>query len=225
MRPPSDYFALIESFSETTEALRAMPDAAQQAAGLELMEQAFEHFLRVTDTPEKLEKLCVWHADKLYRIMNAVDVLDTASFVFLRAVGSAFGVVLKQRKTSVAYLVDNEVPMDRLLGIRAAFKSLGFTVVSPELLIADLAQGTDDDLAALRTQAMLLARKQFRDAVSQQQHVLWLSGSATTEELTAMAHELDAAPYVGVFRNDVPADGTTVHVFRQGGRSVPLQFN
>jgi hypothetical protein len=220
MRPPTDYFDLIERFVETTDALRALSDEDQKAAGAALMDRGLDLLLRVTDAPDKLEKLCVWHTDKLYRLLNEVEVLDGASFVFLRAVGAVFGVVTKQRGLSVAYLVDNEIPMDRLLGVDAAFRSLGFVVASPELSAVKLGAGPDANLSELRDESIALARRLFDEALAARRHVVWLSGAVTLAELQDLARALDGAPYVGIFRNDVPKDGTTVQVFRSGGASA-----
>lgn len=230
MQAPSDWFTLIDSFEETTAALRAMPEADATKASQALMEQALDVLLRTADTPAKMEKLCVWHTDRLYRLTNQVELLDAASFSFLRAVGAVFGVVTKQRKMSVAYLVDNDMPMDRLLGVRAAFNALGFVVASPELLAIELskesaahASRADPD-AALREESLAVATRLFRETVAECKHVMWLSGTATTKDLVSLAAWLDDAPYVGVFRNDAPVDDTTVQLFRSAGRSDPLAF-
>ncbi len=230
MQAPSDWFTLIDSFEETSAAFRAMPEADAIEASQALMEQSLDVLLGTADTPARMEKLCVWHTDRLYRLVNKLDRLDAASFSFLRAVGAVFGVVTKQRKMSVAYLVDNDIPMDRLLGVRAAFNALGFVVVSPELLAMELSRepaahaSATDPHEALRNESLAVAARLFREAVAERKHVMWLSGTATTKELVSLAALLDDAPYVGVFRNDAPVDGTTVQLFRSLGRSDPLAF-
>ncbi|MGH7330542.1 MAG: hypothetical protein ACREJX_19510, partial [Polyangiaceae bacterium] len=129
----------------------------------------------------------------------------------------------KVRGASIAYLVDNQIPTDRLLGVRAAFNALGFAVASPELFVEPLLEATPGASAEnVFEEAIALAMRQVKTAVAERQHVLWVSGGADLGALQYVADMIANAPFVGVFRNDVPEDGTNVHVFRSGGKSAPL---
>lgn len=79
-----------------------------------------------------------------------------------------------------------------------------------------------DNLAAVRDESVMLAQRVFKEAVTGRAHVLWVSSGATFAELSALVTVLDDAPYVGVFRNDAPVDGSRVQIFRSGGQSVKL---
>jgi len=219
-----DYFALVEGFEATSAWFRSAAPADQQQAARSLEEEAIALLCNAPD----FEKLAVWHVDKLYRLLNAVPFIDASSFVFLRAIGTAFAGIARARGVSIAYLVDNALPDDRLRGVSAAFGALGLRVASPELMAMKLSEadgpaaGTTFDY--YRTEATMLAMRVFGDAIAENAPIAWLSGTSDVDDLRRLASALDKRPYVGVFRNDAPAEGTTVQVFRAGGRSEPLAF-
>lgn len=225
-----DYIALVENFEATSESIRHLDDKEKERVRGELIAEATSHLARYA--ADDFEKLMVWHTDKLYRVLNAVPLLDGASFVFLRALGAAFGAAAKQRATAIAYLVDNGVPEDRLRGVHAAFSALGFVVASPELLAVALgeADGVAPDevlgprLETYRAEAIAVAGRVFASALADRRSCIWLSGACDEDDLRAVAGSLDGLPYVGVFRNDAPVDGTKVQVFRARGKSDPLAF-
>ena len=225
-----EYFAIVESFETTADELRRASDAERTRAGAALAEEAARALAR--HRPDDLEKLMVWHTDKLYRVLNAVPLLDASSFVVLRALGSAFGAITKERGVAIAYVVDNGVPEDRLRGVHAAFSALGFMVASPELFAVKLgeADGVPSDqalgpmLGRYRVEAIMLARRLFDGALDDRRHCVWLSGECDADDLRAVARTLDRRPYVGVFRNDAPVDGTNVQIFRTRGKSEELAF-
>ena len=229
MAGPKSYFALIDGFEATTERLRRANEVERVHATHALIEIALP--LIAEHARIDFEKLAVWHADKAYRLVNAVDMLDAASFAFFRAVGSAFNAVAKQHGLSIAYLVDYAIdPAERLLGIAAAFNALGFMVASPEVFAIKL--GEHDGISAneaigarfphYRAEAAGVAMQLFERAIEGEHHVLWLSGSCDLDELRHVARTLENAPFVGVFRNDTPVDGSEVQVFRSKGRSTQL---
>ncbi|MEO7111947.1 MAG: hypothetical protein ABI183_16000 [Polyangiaceae bacterium] len=223
MQPPTDYFSLVESYDEHHSIFSRLDAATKEEASKQLFALATRLLQRDTATRETFEKIAVWHADKFYRLVNQLDILDGSSLLFLRSVGAAFDGIAKARGTSVAYLVDNQVPPDRLLGVRAAFWALGFVVASPELFVGTLLEATPGaSPESVFVEAISLAMQQAQSAVAERKHVLWVSGGADLRALQYVADMMADAPFVGAFRNDVPEDGTNVHVFRSGGRSEPL---
>ncbi|HTQ47810.1 MAG TPA: hypothetical protein VMI75_33865 [Polyangiaceae bacterium] len=223
MRRPVDYFSLVEAYASTVAQLSRLSAADAEQASKEILELSLRLLERESGDTERLEKMAVWHADKFYRLVNQVDALDGSSFLFMRSVGAAFEAVTKGRGLRVAYLVDNEVPMDRMQGIRAAFSSLGFVVASPELFVEPLVAETPGARPEqVFGEAAAVAARQFRLAIGERRNVLWVSGGLSSSDLQALADMLRGEPYVGVFRNDAPADGTQVKVFLAGGRSERL---
>jgi hypothetical protein len=224
--PGGDYFDLIEDFERTTQRLREAP--AQWESAREKLASDASRGLAAYQGGD-FEKAMVWHADKLYRIVNAASQLDDASFVFLTAVGAAFDAVTRQRGLRLAYIADNSAPEDRLLGIEAFFTCMGFVVASPELVALKLGQADGVGAAEAigprfeqyRQEAKSLAGRIFDAALEKSRHCLWLSGACDGDELRAVAKKL-AGPYVGVFRNQAPVDGSQVQVFRSEGRSSEL---
>lgn len=221
MRRPTDYFSLVEAYAATTALLSRMSAAEAEQASQEILELSLRLLERDGFDMERLAKLAVWHADKFYRLVNQVDGLDASSLLFMRSVGAAFEAVTKARGLRVAYLVDNEVPADRLTGLRAAFSSLGFVVASPELLVEPLVAATPGvQPEQVFAEAAAVATRQYRTAIGERRNVLWVSGGLSLDHLQALADVLRGEPYVGAFRNDVPADGTEVQVFlAAAGRS------
>jgi hypothetical protein len=226
MRRPTDYFSLVEGYAATTAELSRMPAADAEQASKEILELALSLIERDGSDRQRLEKLAVWHADKFYRLVNQVDALYPSSLLFMRSVGAAFEAVTKARGLRVAYLVDNQVPADRLAGVRAAFSSLNFVVASPELFVEPLVAATPGaNPEQVFGEAAVVAATQFRTAIGERRNVLWLSGGLSGGQLQDLADLLRNEPYVGVFRNDDPADGTEVQVFLFGGRSERLSVD
>jgi hypothetical protein len=223
MRRPTDYCGLVEAYAPTVEHLSRLSAVEAEQASKEILELSLRLLDRDGGDTERLEKLAVWHADKFYRLINQVDALDASSLLFMRSVGAAFEAVTKARGLRVAYVVDNQVPMDRLLGLRAGFWALGFVVASPELLVEPLVAETPGARPEqVFGEAAAVASRQFRSAIGERRNVLWVSGGLSSGELQTLADMLRGEPYVGVFRNDAPSDGTQVQVFLAGGRSERL---
>ena len=223
----STYFDLVESFEATTTRIRRLAPAQHDSAREELARQALTGLLPLG--AESFEKIMVWHTDKLYRLMNQVDMLDQASFAFLSAIGGAFEAVARERGRAMAYLVDNVVPLDRFMGVRAAFNALRFVVASPELVALELAKhdGVEaDDFAKLfpryGEEASAVALQLVAKVVAERRHFIWLSGESTADVLRRVAGAIAELPYVGVFRNDAPVDGTQVQIFQATGTRDPL---
>jgi hypothetical protein len=216
-----DYFALVEGFDALTEEVRRAAASDHPRARDALIAEATT--LLLAARADDFEKLAVWHTDKFYRLLNAVDILDAASFVVLSAVGAAFCTVARERGVSMAYLVDNVVtPIERLRGIEAAFRALQFLVASPELFAAKLAEhdGIPVDEAIgprfshFRGEAFMLAKRVVKQAVEERRHFMWLSGEASLDDLRVVREGLVNQPFVGVFRNDAPVDGTELQIFQ-----------
>lgn len=223
MRLPTSYFELVEGYVQAVELLASQSPADAERASREVLELSLGYLRRDGGTPERHEKIAVWHADKFYRLVNQVDELNASSLLFMRSVGAAFEAFCKERGLWVAYLVDNQAPMDRLVGLRAAFASLGFVVASPELFVEPLlAETPGAQPPGVVHEAIELAVQLFESAVDERRNVLWVSGEVPLEDLQYLAGELRGQPYVGVFRNDVPADGTEVQVFQGAGRTEAL---
>jgi len=212
--PAKTWFELIEDFEPRTAKLRAMTKPEQERACEALTREASGLVSMVQ--PENFPKLMVWHADKLYRIVNAVSMLDGASLLFLGTIGRVFAGAAREHGRAIAYIVDNVVSEDRLRGIRAAFNAAGFVVASPELLAAELARadGRENvDLARYEIEAIGLALRVVEGAVADRHHCLWVSGMCDQDAIgAAIKHVGDR--YVGVFRNEAPVDGSSVDVFR-----------
>ncbi len=228
--PARDYFALVESFEAFTADLRDLPAAGHTAHAAALQLEA-TRLLRAF-RPGDFENLMVWHTDRHYRLVHEVSMLDGASFVFLRAVGAAFDTVTRERGRAMAYVADNQVPPDRLAGLRAFFAAMGFMVASPELLAVQLGEhdGVSEEdalgprFAYYRTEAVVVAKRVFEAGLDAGRHVLWVSGAAEVDELRHIVRAVEGRPYVGVFRNDVPVEGSEVNVFQSDGVHRPLTF-
>jgi len=75
-----------------------------------------------------------------------------------------------------------------------------------------------------RAEAVVVASRAFTAALDAGRHVLWVSGAAELDELRHVVHAVEGRPYVGVFRNDAPVEGSEVNVFQSGGVHRPLTF-
>jgi hypothetical protein len=224
MRLPTNYFELVEGYVQAVELLGKLSEAEVARASRELLELSLMHLRRDGGTSERHEKLAIWHADKFYRLVNQVDALNASSLLFMRSVGAAFEAVSKERGLWVAYLVDNQIPDDRLRGVHAAFSSLGFLVCSPELFVPRILEveppGTR--VEQVYEEAAVVAMKMVNRAIESRKNVLWISADVPLDGLQHVAEKFRGLPYVGVFRNEAPADGSNVQTFQAGGRVDPL---
>ena len=128
--PITAYAALANEYAELTDALRAAT-ATEAAALTDSLERRARDLLAPLDH-EILARVAAWHTDHFYCRLHALSFLDGASLAFARAMGVALCAALTKAGVSVASLVDNEIPHDRIVPLKALFNSLGFVVVSPE---------------------------------------------------------------------------------------------
>jgi hypothetical protein len=131
------YAALANEYPRVTEALRAA-SVTEAATLTDSLERRARDLLAPLDH-EMLAKVAAWHTDHFYCLLHALSFLDRASLAFARAMGVALCAALTKAGVSVASLVDNQIPHDRIVPLKALFNSLGFVVASPELLAQELA--------------------------------------------------------------------------------------
>jgi hypothetical protein len=225
------YQELAKEYLPFTEALRAASPAESAALVGELERKARELLLPLGR--EALAEVAVWHADHFYCLLHALSFVDDASFAFVHAVGTALCGVLARARVSVASLIDNQIPHDRLLPLNAFFGAMGFVVASPELLAKQLAEHdgvvVDDvngaHLPRYLQEATLLAMRLFGEAVAERLPVLWASGVGELEAYVALARVLEGKPYVGMFRNQPPGLEQAVQSFQTLTRQVALDPN
>jgi len=222
------YPALAKAHSSLTEALRAASTAEAAALASDLERQARE--LLTPLGSEALAEIAAWHADHFYCLLHSLSFIDGATIAFARALGVPLRGALASASISVASLIDNQVPHDRLLPLKVLFNSMGFVVASPELLARELAMQDGlviDDmngphLPRYLQEATHLAIRLFGEAVSERQPVLWVSGATGLDSYLALAQCLDGTPYVGTFRNQPPELEQAVQLFQTLTRQVAL---
>jgi hypothetical protein len=229
MAPP--YPELAERFEGLAAAVRALPPGGREAALAKLAGEARQSVATIERA--RLEELALWHTDFFYRTLNRVSFVDDASFAVAGALGSAVRSVLGDAGVGIAYLVDNALPHDRIVPAEPFFNSLGFVVASPELFAIKLAHhdgivvqdALGDHLPRYAEEATMVAARLFDMAIAKGLPIAWLSGACDFEVYVHLAQRLERTSYVGVFRNEAPEEGSRVHVFRRGGKSVPIDPN
>jgi hypothetical protein len=227
MLEPTSYSDLVEDYERTTASLRLCAEAEQQHL-LDDVRRNAEELVRAT-SGASLQRLAIWHVDYFYRLLHRVDSVDRASFLFVRAVGQPLNEALAMAGTAIAYLVDNEIPHDRLVPGARFFGAMGRMVASPELIAAELARAdgvpvedvTGPHLPAYLAEATVVALRLAERAITRRDSFLWISGSCSIDVYQALASRLDE-PYTGVFRNHPPEEGSTVQVFRGLGSALPI---
>jgi len=225
------YAALANEYPRVTEALRAA-SATEAAALTGSLERRAGDLLAPLDH-EILAEVAAWHTDHFYCLLHALSVLDQASLTFARAIGVALCAALAKAGVSVASLVDNAIPHDRIVPLRALFNSLSFVVASPELLAQELA--VHDGLAvndvngphlpSYLAEATALATRLFEEALAKRQPVLWVSGATELETYVRLARLLGGMPYIGIFRNQPPDLEQAVQLFQTSTHRIALDPN
>jgi hypothetical protein len=178
---------------------------------------------------DQLDELAIWQIDHCYRLLHRLDFVDRASFLFAHAVVQPLNVALITEGKAIAYLVDNEIPHDRLVPGAKFFAAMGRVVASPELIAAEMARvdGLEVDdvlgahLAKYLVEATSVALRLAERLIRNREPFLWISGNTPLDVYQAIASKLDDS-YLGVFRNQPPDDGTTVQVFRRLADSSPI---
>lgn len=225
------YAALANEYPRVTEALRAA-SATQAAALTDSLERRARDLLAPLDH-EILAKVAAWHTDHFYCLLHALSSLDRASLAFARAIGGALCAALTKAGVSVASLVDNEIPHDRIVPLKALFNSLGFVVASPELLAQELAAHdglvvndvNGPHLPSYLAEATALATRLFEEALAKRQPVQWVSGATELETYVRLARLLREMPYIGIFRNQPPDLEQSVQLFQTPTHRIALDPN
>lgn len=227
----SAYAALANEYPRLTDTLRGAT-ATEVAALAEGLERRARDLLAPLDR-ETLGNVAAWHIDHFYCLLHALSFLDRASLTFARAVGAALRAALTNAGVSVASLVDNEIPHDRMVPLKALFNSLGFVVASPELLAQDLAKhdglAVDDvngpHLPSYLAEATGLAVRLFEETLAKRLPVLWASGSTELETYVRLARLLAEVPYIGIFRNQPPDLEQAVQLFQTLTHRIAIDPN
>ena len=225
------YAGLAREYPQVTEALRTA-SAAGVAALTDSLERRARDLLAPLDH-ETLAKVAAWHTDHFYCLLHALSSLDRASLAFARAIGVALCAALTKAGVSVVSLVDNEIPHDRIVPLKALFNSLGFVVASPELLAQELAAHDGlvvndvkgPHLPSYLAEATALATRLFEEALAKRMPVLWVSGSTELETYVRLARLLGEMPYIGIFRNQPPDLEQAVQLFQTPTHRVALDPN
>lgn len=218
---PKSYVELVEDYDRITTSLRTGGDPAP-------IKQLAETLVGAV-SGDKLDELAIWQIDHAYRLLHRLYFVDRASFVYAQAVVQPLNVALLTEGKAIAYLVDNEIPSDRLVPGAKFFAAMGRVVASPELIAAEMARVDSVDvtdvmgahLAKYLTEATAVALRLAERLIRNHEPFLWISGNTPLDVYQALATRLDDS-YVGVFRNQPPTDGTTVQVFRRGAESSPI---
>jgi hypothetical protein len=216
----TNFIQLAEDYERLSEEMRQIgPGPARDLEELELEALATRLIAPLDET--KLEKLAIWHADHFYRLFNRVEMLDDASFAFLRPVGAAIRKRLLRSGRAVIYLIDNRLPPSRLVAAGPFHGALGFVFASPEQMAmqlaaadgVDIAEADDPRLARFLEEGAAVAAQLSAQVIAEPASLLFVSGECGLDVYQRIGGLLRGTPLIGLFRNEAPDDGSSIQVF------------
>jgi hypothetical protein len=219
------YDANTDVLPESARRLAALGAADKECALAQIAATVQAHIAQLRTDGIDIARVAVSAADDLYKTLFRAQEWSPESTAYLRAVFGTFLAAASSWGIQVRYVVENTFPdyLDRpLIFYPEMFRQAGFIYVCPHEFAWRLAEhdgllsaGQDPtigNLAPLSAEGRTLAHEAARRAVTDGRHLAyfeidWQPGSLDP---------LDALPAppgtVIVFRNDVPAPGTTVEV-------------
>jgi hypothetical protein len=219
------YDANTDVVPESARRLAALEAADKDRALSQIAATVQAYTARLQADGIDIARVAVSVADDLYKTLFRAQEWSHESTAYLGAVFGTFLAAASSRGIQVRYVVENTFPdyLDRpLIFYPEMFRQAGFVYVCPHEFAWRLAEhdgllpaGQDPtvgNLASVAAEGRALAHAAARQAVTDGRHLAyfeidWQPGSLDP---------IDALPAppgaVTVFRNDVPAPGTTVEV-------------
>jgi hypothetical protein len=164
----------------------------------ELKQYAWEYFREVEISKEDLQRLAIFVADKTYRVVSYIEVMDNYTRAFFAKVIPYLWDSLQDRGVDTFYILDNELREDRFRAVVLLFELTGMAVVTP--------YGENDNLEYEAVE------KQIKDYMAPVRNIMYVEKNASVNYLDKVKKLAKESRYLCIFRSKAPTN-SNVEVF------------
>ncbi len=164
----------------------------------ELKQYAWEYFREVEISKEDLQKLAIFVADKTYRVVSYIELMDNYTRAFFAKVIPYLWDALQNRGVDIFYILDNQLREDRFRAIVELFEFTGMAIVTP--------YGKD---GSLEYEAV---EKQIKNYMAPIRNIMYVEKDASVNYLDKVTKLAKESKYLCIFRNKAPTN-SKVEVF------------
>lgn len=187
---PKTIFDLIDNLEIYVAEMREKED--METIPKYLKQYAWEYFRTVDLTKKQLNGLVIYIADKLYRILMDMPMVDNYTRAYFAKVIPFLWDTIQNRGVDLFYILDNALREDRFRGVVEFFQLTGMAVVAPYSDHGNL------DYAAVE--------KQIRDYMGPVRMILYIEKDASVNYLDKIIQLARQSHYTTVFRTNGPDD-------------------
>lgn len=190
-----------QSITDLIDHMEAYIDEMRQTENAEeipkpLRQYAWEYFREVEMSKEDLQRLAVLVADKSYRVVSYIELMDDYTRAFFATVISYLWDTLQDRGVDTFYILDNELREDRFRAVVELFELTGMAVVTP--------YGKDGLLE------YEVVEKQIKDYMARVRNIIYVEKDASVNYLEKVGKLAADAGYLCVFRNKASSNAEVI---------------
>ncbi len=163
-----------------------------------LKQYAWEYFREVEIDKEALQRLAIFVADRTYRIISNLKVMDDYTRAYFATVFPFLWDTLQNRGVDTFYILDNELHDDRFRAVVDLFKLTGVAVVTP--------YGEAGNLECENVEVKI------REYMTPVRNIMYIEKDASVNYLDSVLKIAKESSYLCIFRNKSP-DDPNVEVF------------
>ena len=158
----------------------------------ELKQYAWEYFREVEISKEDLQRLAIFVADKTYRVVSYIELMDNYTRAFFAKVIPYLWDSLQDRGVDTFYILDNELREDRFRAVVELFELTGIAVVTPY-----------GEKGNLEYEAV---EKQIRDYMAPVRNIMYVEKNASVNYLDKVTKLAKDSKYLCIFRSKAPTN-------------------
>lgn len=187
---PKTIFDLIDNIEIYAAEMREKED--METIPKYLKQYAWEYFRTADLTKKQLNGLVIYVADKLYRIIMSMTMMDNYTRSYFAKVIPFLWDTIQNRGVDLFYILDNTLREDRFRTLVELFELTGMAIVTPYSDHGNL------DFAAVE--------KQIRGYMEPVRMILYIEKDTSVNYLDKIIQLARQSPYTTVFRNKGPED-------------------
>lgn len=157
-----------------------------------LKQYAWEYFRAVELNKEQLRRLAIYVADKLYRVIMGMTIVDNYTRTYFVEVIPYLWDAIQNRGVDLFYILDNTLREDRFQALIELFALTGMAVVTPYTDNGNL--GGD------------AVGKRVKDCMASTRMIIYVEKNANVNYLQKVIRLARSSSYTVAFRNNGPED-------------------
>ena len=158
----------------------------------QLKQYAWEYFREVEIDKENLQRLAIFVADKTYRVVSYIELVDNYTRAFFAKVIPYLWDALQDRGVDTFYIIDNQIREDRFQATVQLFELTGVAVVRP--------YGNHGILD------YELVEKQIKDHMAPVRNIMYIEKDASVNYLDKVLKLAKESKYLCIFRSKAPTN-------------------